>query len=176
MTTKEQERKALAQIRKIVEGLGEGSYIGMAFEGCFEIAEENIENDFGCSMKQRAEAAEKKAATLELDNRDLRIAINRTKAEASNTETALKTTIERLQKAALNPDDLVDFGQMLEDEIAKRDEIIKHEAETIVELADTPNDIAFLNAVNIHRNAKTDKKYYEDMLFRVQRAGEAANA
>lgn len=59
MTTKDQERKALAQIRKIVEGLGEESYIGIAFEGCFEIAEENIENDFACSMKQRAEKAEK---------------------------------------------------------------------------------------------------------------------
>lgn len=54
--TKEQERKALEKIKKIVEELGEDSYIGMAFEGCFEIAEENIENDFGCSMKQRAEA------------------------------------------------------------------------------------------------------------------------
>lgn len=58
MTTKEQERKALAQIRKIVEGLGENSHIGTAFEGCFEIAEENIENDFACSMKERREAAE----------------------------------------------------------------------------------------------------------------------
>lgn len=59
MTTKEQERKALEQIRKIVAGLGEDSYIGMAFEGCFELAEENIENDFGCSMKERAESAER---------------------------------------------------------------------------------------------------------------------
>lgn len=59
MTTKDQERKALEQIRKIVESLGENSYIGMAFEGCFEIAEENIDNDWGCSMKDRAEAAEK---------------------------------------------------------------------------------------------------------------------
>lgn len=33
MTTKEQERKALAQIKKIVESLGEGSYIATAFEG-----------------------------------------------------------------------------------------------------------------------------------------------
>ena len=55
MTTKEQEKKALEQIRKIVSSLGEGSYIATAFEGCFEIAEDNIENDFACSMKQRAE-------------------------------------------------------------------------------------------------------------------------
>ena len=60
MTTKEQERKALAQIRKKVEGLGTDSYIAKAFEGCFEIAEENIKNDYACSMKQRAAGAEKK--------------------------------------------------------------------------------------------------------------------
>lgn len=60
MTTKEQERKALAQIRKIVESLGEDSYVGKAFDGCFEDAEENIENDFAMSMKDRYEAAEKK--------------------------------------------------------------------------------------------------------------------
>lgn len=59
MTTKEQERKALAQIKKIIDGLGENSYVGTAFEGCFKVAEENIENDFACSMKQRAESAEK---------------------------------------------------------------------------------------------------------------------
>lgn len=58
MTTKEQERKALEKIRKIVSDLGENSYVGTAFEGCFEIAEENIDNDFGCSMKQRAELAD----------------------------------------------------------------------------------------------------------------------
>ena len=57
MTTKEQERKALAQIRKIVEGLGENSYIGTAFEGCFEIAESNIENDFACSIQQQLNGA-----------------------------------------------------------------------------------------------------------------------
>lgn len=80
MTTKEQERKALEKIRKIVEELGENSYVGTAFDGCFEIAEDNIENDFGCSMKQRAETAEEKLeaagiirGNLERENEDLRI-------------------------------------------------------------------------------------------------------
>ena len=43
--TKDQERKALGQIRKIIESLGPDSYVGAAFEGCFDIAESNIEND-----------------------------------------------------------------------------------------------------------------------------------
>lgn len=63
-TTKEQELKALDQIKKIVADLGENSYIGAAFEGCFEIAEYNIENDSACSMKQRTEAATKDADIL----------------------------------------------------------------------------------------------------------------
>lgn len=59
MATKAEERKALEQIKKIVEGLGGDSYIGMALEGCFEIAESNIENDFGCSMQEQVRAMEK---------------------------------------------------------------------------------------------------------------------
>jgi chromosome segregation ATPase len=51
MTSKDQERKALEQIRKIVAALGEESYIGKAFEGCFEIASDNIDNDFWNSYK-----------------------------------------------------------------------------------------------------------------------------
>lgn len=60
MTTKEQERKALEQIKKIVAGLGDGSYIGTAFEGCFEVAETNIENDWACSFKQQIESLEER--------------------------------------------------------------------------------------------------------------------
>lgn len=64
MATKEQERKALEKIRKIVAELGEGSYIATAFEGCFDIAEENIDNDFACSMKSRVDALKKENAHL----------------------------------------------------------------------------------------------------------------
>ena len=59
MTTKEQERQAIAKIRRIVEGLGENSYVGTAMEGVLEVAEENIEYDAAFSLKGRAELAEK---------------------------------------------------------------------------------------------------------------------
>ncbi len=73
--TKDEEFKALEKIRKIVEGLGEDSYIGTAFEGCFEVAEDNIRNDFMCSMKQRCQSAEKAAekSSQELKERDNQI-------------------------------------------------------------------------------------------------------
>lgn len=60
MTTNDQERKALEQIKKIVESLGEDSYIGMALEGCLDDAETNIENDWALSMNGRWQDAEQK--------------------------------------------------------------------------------------------------------------------
>lgn len=78
MTNKEQERKALEKIRKIVAELGENSYIGTAFAGCFEDAEQNIEYDAAYSSLGRAEAAEKKEleareklAQMEAENKKL---------------------------------------------------------------------------------------------------------
>ena len=59
MVSKKEELKALSDIKKIVETLGLDSYVGVAFEGCFEIAEQNIECDFLCSMKQRYDSANK---------------------------------------------------------------------------------------------------------------------
>ena len=53
LATKQEERDTLAAIRKMVEELGPQSYLATAFEGCFEDAESNIENDFGDSMKAR---------------------------------------------------------------------------------------------------------------------------
>ena len=54
--TKDQEREAMEKIKAILDTLGPASYVGTALEGCLEIAEENIENDWACSMKQRVEA------------------------------------------------------------------------------------------------------------------------
>lgn len=61
MTTKDQERQAIEEIRKIVEGLGENSYVGFAMEGVLELAEENIREDTAYSMKRRAEIAEEQS-------------------------------------------------------------------------------------------------------------------
>lgn len=74
MATKDQERAALAKIRKIVEGLGEDSYIGMAFEGCFDDAEYNIENDFANSFKGRYERCLKEALDKDTEIKILKAA------------------------------------------------------------------------------------------------------
>ena len=63
--TKQQERDTLAKIKKMVAQLGPDSYLAAAFEGCFELATENIENDWTCSMADRTRRAEKRAEELE---------------------------------------------------------------------------------------------------------------
>lgn len=73
--TKEQERETLSKIKQMVEELGPQSYIAAAFDGCFDVAEQNIEDDFACSMKQRAETAEQQLAynQRELDDAKKRL-------------------------------------------------------------------------------------------------------
>ena len=143
MTTKEQERKALAQIKKIVDSLGEDSYIATAFEGCFEIAESNIENDWACSMKQRAESAEKTASKLEADNINLRHAIKKAKEEASKKQTELEEQLLDLRSRALTADDLTDCRQLVDNEAYDAEKEMKAAALEIVTFAEEPTSTNF---------------------------------
>ena len=95
MITKEQERKALDKIRKIVAELGDDSYVAAAFEGCFEIAEQNIDNDWACSLKQQVESRDKEIFKLQLENSNLRLDL---KAEKEYHE----REIQNLQTASSN--------------------------------------------------------------------------
>ena len=169
MTTKEQERKGLAQIRKIVEGLGADSYIAIAFEGCFEIAETNIENDWGCSMKQRAESAEKKVGTLELDNRDLRLAIKNAKEEASRKQTELEQKLEDLHSRVLPAADLSDCRQLAANEADGAEKEMKAAAHEIVTFAEEPGGANFQKAVRIHRDAQSRWNYLLGLKGRIEK-------
>lgn len=86
MTTKEQERQAIQKIRKIVEGMGENSYLATAMEGVLETAEENIEYDAAFSLKGRAEVAEKEASELKKENEELRKALKEAQERAEKSE------------------------------------------------------------------------------------------
>lgn len=156
MTTKEQERKALEQIRKIVDGLGKNSYIGIAFEGCFEIAEENIENDWGCSMKERAVKAE-------IDYDDMHSKF----VNAAKKVKELEAENLNLRNRLLTPDDLADIMKLLTDEIAVTEQNMKQTAEHIVEMADAPQDIGFLNAVKRHRSYQKKIEHIVEIVGRV---------
>jgi len=61
ITTKDQECKILEEIKQMVAKLDENSYLAAAFTGAFELAEQNIENDWNCTMTEKAECMEREA-------------------------------------------------------------------------------------------------------------------
>lgn len=98
MTTKEQERQAIQKIRKIVEGMGENSYLATAMEGVLETAEENIEYDAAFSLKGRAEVAEKEASELKKEKEELRKALKEAQERAARYESRCNEAYSELQK------------------------------------------------------------------------------
>lgn len=131
VTTKEDERKALTKIKKIIESLGEDSYVGTAFEGCFEIAESNIENDWACSMKQRSDNWEiecgklcseidKLTAELEEEKRLHALQLENFRTCMSNCET-YKAEIEELRSELKSAENEI---SELESDLNKSEEIV----------------------------------------------------
>lgn len=153
MTTKDQERKALEKIRKIVEDLGDNSYIGMAFEGCFEIAEENIENDFGCSMKQRWENAEEQVDKLEADNSELK-----QRCEAADE------LIEVYKKQHISNNDRMRIVNLIQEKLNELNDIGDDAAAKIVEYAENPGSEEFKKAVRFHRETRENYNYYRTLM------------
>lgn len=161
MTTKEQERKALDQIRKIVESLGANSYIATAFDGCFEVAESNIENDWACSMKEQAENAQKKAEALESLANDLGEKLSSAyKTIEINHETAINDVRRLEEELKYAKSHMISYELYHELRIHFDDETEKGKAELLrvadvmAYYSDTPEEIAFQNAVKMYKTAK----------------------
>lgn len=153
MATKEQERKALEQIKKIIDGLGENSYIGMAFEGCIDDAAENIEMDFGCSMKQRYEEAKANAEYFQKLASDL-----------DNENERMESELQELRKKVLTQDEHQAVVYALSQRVEDLKAAMASDAENIVAWADTPQDIAFKDAVEQHRRHQRERQSMEAVL------------
>lgn len=160
MATKDQERKALEKIRKIVADLGECSYIGMAFEGCFEIAEENIENDFGCSMKQKADKAQEDADYFKR-------AAETFSAEADR----LNEEKEILKKKIIPDNDLETIKSIIIGVIGQLYQDINDAAKEIVAYADNPRCEEFKAAVIKHRTSGDFADRYRLLIDRINTLG-----
>lgn len=164
MTTKEQERKALARIKKIIEELGgKDSYIGMAFDGCFEIAEQNIDNDWGCSMKQEAESAESNVQHLKNTVKELTDKLETTKSEVKR----LTSELEKLQKFQLAYSDHLKCRDIVKAEVDNCENEAVSRAKDIVKFADLPNSNEFVKAVNEHRAFISKAKQLNELLRRL---------
>ena len=98
MMTKQQEREALERIKNILADAGADSYIGMAFAGCVEDAESNIENDWALSMAGRWQNAERKLEAVKAEADGLRAEREAMRAELDK----YNAEVEKLRKSAEN--------------------------------------------------------------------------
>lgn len=127
MATKDQERAALEQIKQIIAGLGNNSYIAMAMDGMIEDAEENIENDFALSWKDRAETAEKRLEKAQEEtariSKELELA-RKTLADESERRKEILNRLKETEKA----------GSEIVNELAEARADMKWKEEEIVRL------------------------------------------
>ena len=160
MTTKQQEIMALNKIRDIINGLDKDGYIATAFEGCLDIAESNIRNDWACSMQQRAESAETNAEELQkkLTKAETRI------ANLEDELGAARADAEELSKKVLPEDLRGALKAHLMNAINEKEENMKGLADIMCDLAGNPNDIAFLHAANSYKLQRARCKNYETMI------------
>lgn len=162
MPTKEQERKALAKIEKILEELGnnpENSYVCRAFQGCVEDARENIDFDFANSQKDRADDLEKKLAQANAERDDAREALK------AAQENAAREAEKRIDKEDLR----IMYSALVQQIDAEREAIDKAAAE-IVKNAETPGSQEFISAVVNHRkHTNREKALYECSLRAVEK-------
>lgn len=163
IATKQQERDALAAIRKMVEELGPQSYLATAFDGCFEDAENNIENDFADSMKARWLHAD---AQLN--------AAKGTIEELKAHERSMKETIDRLQQERdaaearqVAETDLFHLIRLAEEDLAAAEQRRDTAAKDIVTYADDPASEQFRQAVAAHRNASSSVEAKKERLARL---------
>lgn len=152
MATKEQERKALEQIKKILSNLGEDSYISMAFEGCIEDAQTNIDNDWGCSMKQRYEQALR-------DNEKTVNQIAKVKREKAELEVKvehLEGKIAELNKHYIPESLIIEIENAAQNRLNVLDKSLKQSADMMAAYAEHPQDIAFQSAVKSYRKDRDE--------------------
>ena len=166
VATKEQERKALEKIRKIVAELGEDSYLATAFEGCFDDAEANINEDAAYSYKGRYESAEVAYNECFNDLQELRKELERANAQIEEQ----KARISKLNARIIPGDDMACMCGLVKDRILDCETNRAKAAERIVDLAENPQDKEFRLAVATHKQAKADITYCQELLRRVDQA------
>lgn len=161
--SKAQEREALAEIRSIVESLGNNSYIAIAFKGCLEDAAENIENDWALSMYDRWQTAEAKISELEADVRKATSSAKATKSLADAYEKALEEAIEK----SLTPDEIETLQHIVFEKQLNNDSENSAAAKAIVENAEHPESEAFQTAVRKHRDTTAIKAQLDALANRL---------
>ncbi len=173
--TKQQERDALETIKEMVYvNLGPQSSLAFAFEGAFEDAEDNINNDTAFSYKRRYEQAVK----AQKDADSIRQKMEDQIEWLEDRKEDLEHTITRLQEKtapsiSISPADLqyVISAEAVSCKDCK--DQMKDAAERIVRYADNPTSEQFADAVREHRDLAGTIEVKKERLKRLQKVLDA---
>ncbi|MCX4355883.1 MAG: hypothetical protein OSJ43_06615 [Oscillospiraceae bacterium] len=163
MTTKEQERKALEKIQKIVADLGENSYIGTALDGALNLAEENIDCDAAFSARYYIEELHRSEGKLN----EAEEKISALEKEMAAQKEQFKQAYEMANRRILSAEDMDAVKTLVITCIAGFKTDANDAAERIVAEAENPKSVNFQNAVTEHRCAMEGVKRYEELSKRL---------
>lgn len=158
--TKEQERETLEKIKAMVAELGPQSYLKTAFEGVFEVAEMNIDEDAAYSFPGRVSLLEEQLKEMG----------SKYNAARSDVE-VLRSQLDHAQEQA----DALKKQQfpvwlhsavygLASEELATSKARMEQAAETMAYYAEAPQDIAFAEAVKGYRAAKERREVCEQIV------------
>lgn len=158
--TKAQERETLEKIKAMVAELGPQSYLATAFEGVFEVAEMNIDEDAAYSFPGRVSLLEEQLKEMG----------SKYNAARSDVE-VLRSQLDHAQEQAdaLKKQQLpvwlhsAVYG-LASEELATSKARMEQAAETMAYYAEAPQDIAFAEAVKGYRAAKERREVCEQIV------------
>ena len=158
--TKAQERETLEKIKAMVAELGPQSYLKTAFEGVFEVAEMNIDEDAAYSFPGRVSLLEEQLKEMG----------SKYNAARSDVE-VLRSQLDHAQEQAdaLKKQQLpvwlhsAVYG-LASEELATSKARMEQAAETMAYYAEAPQDIAFAEAVKGYRAAKERREVCEQIV------------
>ena len=156
--TKEQEREALEKIKAMVAELGPQSYLATAFEGCFEDAEQSIEDDAAYSMKARLEIQAQRAIERghEVDRLKADIAAAQSKIEILQSQFDFASQhIKKLERQQLPEELRRDLWVMVTSEAEASRARMAEAADKMAAGADNPGCVLFKESVARYRAEKT---------------------
>ena len=158
--TKDQERETLEKIKAMVAELGPQSYLKTAFEGVYEVAEMNIDEDAAYSFPGRVNI-------LEEQLREMGSKYNVARSDVEVLRSQLDHAQE--QADALKKQQLpvwlhsAVYG-LASEELATSKARMEQAAETMAYYAEAPQDIAFAEAVKGYRAAKERREVCEQIV------------
>lgn len=148
--TKQQERDALETIRKIIAGLGPQSYLAAAFDGCFQDAEDNIDDDAAYSMKARYESSEEKLREMSGNY----IAAKRDATVLREQLEKAQEQIKALERRQLSEELRRDLWMLVTTEAEASRARMAKSADMVVVCSDNPGCVGFVESVADYRKEK----------------------